>query len=106
MALYINICRFIWDFCSIVNFLYVSPFVFVLHQKDVVMSDACVSKFCNFQSFEAFQHHRIMDKLNCTLKNSKWWCCHLVFEKMVVFATLSTLGCQFARSAYAGYSRR
>jgi len=59
---YSNILRFIGDFGSVVNLIYVSSNKLVLHHKIAVTSDACVSSFEIFKVFEAYQHQPIKDK--------------------------------------------
>jgi len=60
--LYINICCFISDFRSVVNFNYVSSPKFVPNQKDFRISAASVQRFEGVKVFEAFQHHQVTDR--------------------------------------------
>jgi len=52
----------------------------------------------SFEAFEAFQHHQMTDIQDCWHfeKIQNGGSCPLVFAKMVISATFSTLGCPFA----------
>ena len=82
-----------------VNFNYVSSPKFVPNQKDFIISAASVSTFWSCQSFWSFStspsdgQTRLL-ALWKQLPNSS--CRQVVYSKIIIFATLSTLWCPFA----------
>ena len=97
--LYINICCFISDFCSVVNFNYVSSPKFVPNQKDFTISATSVSRFWSCQSFRSFSTlpgdgQTRLQALWKQIQNRS--CRQVIYAKVIIFATLSTLWCTFA----------
>ena len=99
MVLYNNIFCFISDFRSVVNFNYVSSPEFVPNQKGFIISAASVSRFWSCHSFWSFStspsdgQTRLL-ALWKQIQNSS--CRQVVYSKIIIFATLSTLWCPFA----------